>query len=77
MMEPTPSSNEMACELPCQDCGSHTVFIGLPQPGKRHHALWFRCSQCGAERADLNTHFGDCLDSKKPIGYGLNRSQAA
>ena len=76
-MKPEPSANEMAFDPPCQDCGCHAVFVSPPRPGKRHYALWFRCAQCGAERADLNTHFGDCLDTRKLIGHSKGLSQAA
>jgi len=65
------SSQEMEFDPPCQDCGCHAIFISSTQSGRGinlHRS--FHCCQCGKERADLNAHFGPCLDDETLIGYG-------
>lgn len=65
------SPQEMKFDPPCQDCGCHAVFLRATQPGRgieRHTSL--HCCQCGNARADLNAHFGRCLEDREIIRYG-------
>jgi hypothetical protein len=49
---------EIEFELPCQDCGCHTVFAAVASVGERSNPLFLRCCQCGRDREDLRDFAG-------------------
>jgi hypothetical protein len=70
-MKHEPGPHEMEFDPPCQDCGCHAVFIRSTQAGRGiDRRRSFHCCQCGNERADLNAHFGRCLEDREIIRYG-------